>query len=192
MDVFGDLKLDFTSEEDICNLKSKVKSCIKEKCQRQVDITSTKVQSENENGGSCLWDRLQETKLDKALEEIIEKEKTATGARSLQDDNKKTEKAAVEEHRNRAVERLGETKKRNAEKQDEKAQTAKKGRRSTLEVVQFLKEKSERESVLRKEDLELRRKELSQKEDMMKMLAQQQQQTQIMLCLLAKSQNKNS
>ena len=70
---------------------------------------------------------------------------------------------------------------------------AKKGRRSTSEVVQFLKEKSERESVLRKEDLELRRKELSQKEDMMKMLAQQQQQqTQLMLCLLAKGQNKNS
>ena len=60
----------------------------------------------------------QETKLDKALEEIIEKEKAATDARSLQDDNKKTEKAAAEEHRNRAVERLGETK--NAEKQDEK------------------------------------------------------------------------
>ena len=136
----------------------------------------------------------QETKLDKALEEIIEKEKAATDARSLQDDNKKTEKAAAEEHRNRAVERLGETKKRNAEKQDEKAQTAKKGRGSTSEVVQFLKEKSERESVLRKEDLELRRKELSQKEDMMKMLAQQQQQqqTQLMLCLLAKGQNKNS
>ena len=136
----------------------------------------------------------QETKLDKALEEIIEKEKAATDARSLQDDNKKTEKAAAaEEYRNQAVERLGKTRKRNAEKQDEKAQTAKKGRRSTSEVVQFLKEKSERESVLRKEDLELRRKELSQKEDMMKMLAQQQQQqTQLMLCLLAKGQNKNS
>ena len=78
----------------------------------------------------------QETKLDKALEEIIEKEKAATDARSLQDDNKKTEKAAAKEHRNRAVERLGETK--NAEKQDEKVQTAKKGRRSTSEVVQFL------------------------------------------------------
>ena len=47
--------------------------------------------------------------------------------------------------------------------------------------------------MLRKEDLELRQKELSQKEDMMKMLAQQQQQqTQLMLCLLAKGQNKNS
>ena len=48
--------------------------------------------------------------------------------------------------------------------------------------------------MLRKEDLELRRKELSQKEDMMKMLAQQQQQqqTQLMLCSLAKGQNKNS
>ena len=116
----------------------------------------------------------EETKLDKALEEIIEKEKAANDARGLQDDNKKAEKAATEEQRNRAVERLGETKKRNAEKQDEQAQTARKGRRSTSEAVQFLKEKSERESVLRKEDLELRRKELSQEEDMKKMLAQRQ------------------
>ena len=61
----------------------------------------------------------EETKLDKALEEIIEKEKAANDARGLQDDNKKAEKAATEEQRNRAVERLGETKKRNAEKQDE-------------------------------------------------------------------------
>ena len=36
--------------------------------------------------------------------------------------------------------------------------------------------------MLRKEDLELRRKEPSQKEDMTKMLAQQQQQTQLILC----------
>ena len=35
----------------------------------------------------------QETKLEKVLEEIIEKEKAATDARSPQDDNKKTEKA---------------------------------------------------------------------------------------------------
>ena len=96
----------------------------------------------------------EETKLDKALEEIIEKEKAATDVRSLQDDNKKAEKAVAEEHRGWAVERLGETKKRNVGKQDEQAQTAKKGRRSTSEVVQFLKEKSERESVLRKEHLE--------------------------------------
>ena len=89
-------------------------------------------------------------------------------ARSLQDDNKNAERAAAEKHRKRAVGRLSETKKRNAEKRDEKAQTAKKERRSASEVVQFLKEKSERESVQRKEDLELRRRELSQKEDMMK------------------------
>ena len=34
----------------------------------------------------------QETKLHKVLEEIREKEKAATDARSLEDDNKKTEK----------------------------------------------------------------------------------------------------
>ena len=70
----------------------------------------------------------------------------------MQDDNKKAKKAAAEEHRNRAVERLGETKKRNAEKQDEQAKTAKKVKRSTSEEVKFLKEKSERESALRKEE----------------------------------------
>ena len=74
-------------------------------------------------------------------------------------------------YRNRAVEHLGETRERNVGKLDEQAQTAKKGKRSMSEEVEFLKEKSERESVLRKEDLELRRKELSQKEDMMKILA---------------------
>ena len=74
-------------------------------------------------------------------------------------------------YRNRAVEHLGQTKERNVGKQDEQAQTAKKGKRSTSEEVELLKEKSERESVQGKEDLELRRKELSQKEDMMKMLA---------------------
>ena len=87
----------------------------------------------------------EETNLDKALEEIIEKEKAAMDARSLQDDDKNAAKAAAEEHRKRAVERLGETKKRIAEKQNEQAQTTKKGTRSTSEVVQC-----------RKEDLELR------------------------------------
>ena len=87
----------------------------------------TKVQSKIENGGSCLWRDCKETKLGKELKEIIEKETAARDARSqLQDDNnKKAENAAAEEHRNRAVERLRETKKRNAEKQDEQAQTAK-------------------------------------------------------------------
>ena len=36
---------------------------------------------------------------------------------------------------------MGETKKRNVGKQDEQAQTAKKGRRSTSEVVQFIERK---------------------------------------------------
>ena len=38
----------------------------------------------------------EETNLDKALEEIIRKEKAATDARSLQDDNKNAEKAVAE------------------------------------------------------------------------------------------------
>lgn len=102
----------------------------------------------------------EETNLDKALQEIIVKEKAAMDARSLQDDNKNAEKAPAEEHRKRAVERLGETK------------TSPDGKeRKKIDVGRGAM--SERESVLRKEDLELRQRELSLKEDMMKMLSQQ-------------------
>ena len=82
----------------------------------------------------------------------------------MQDGNMKAENAAVEEHRNRTVERLGETKKRNAEKQDEQAQTAKEEDRH-WKWWNFWK-KSEKESAPRKEEWVIWSwDEKSQKED---------------------------
>ena len=126
---------------------------------------------------------------------FIENKKAAMGARSLQDDNK-LRKLKRQQRRSTATEplsvwvRAGKGRLRN---KTNKPRRRGKGRRSPSEVVQFLKEKSERVSMLGKEDLQLRRGELSQKEYMMKILAQQQQeQNQLMLCLLANGQNKNS
>ena len=137
----------------------------------------------------------QETKLDKALEEIIEKEKAATGARSLQDDSKKTEKAAAEEHRTKRLSVWVKPRKGMLRNKTKKPRRQRKEEDLRRKWCNFWK-KSQKERVCWERRIWSwdARKELSQKEDMMKMLAQQQQQqqTQLMLCLLAKGQNKNS
>lgn len=71
-------------------------------CQRQADISSTKVQSENKNGGGCLWERQWRNK---SKHNVRRNHREREGGHSLQDDNKKAEKAAEEEHRNQDMER---------------------------------------------------------------------------------------
>lgn len=144
-------------------------------------------QEENASGIAC-----EETEVDQALEEIIDKEKLADEKSSEAKKKEKEEKAAAEEHRQSAMERLGQTKRRNADSETDGAQ-AKKSRRSSSDVVEYLREKYERESDQRKEEMELRKmeqqasKELQQQQnDMMRLfMQQQQQQTQILLSLLS-------
>ena len=80
------------------------------------------------------------------------------------------------------MERLGQTKKRNAEGGCD-ATHRKKSRRSSSDVVEYLREKHERESEQRKEELEIRKREQQasvelqkQQHDMMRLFMQQQQQ----------------
>ena len=144
-------------------------------------------QEENASGIDC-----EETELDQALEEIIDKEKLADEKSSEAKKKEKEEKSAAEEHRQSAMERLGQTKKRNADSETDGAQ-AKKTRRSSSDVVEYLREKHERESDQRKEEMELRKMEQQasvelqkQQNDMMKLfMQQQQQQTQMLLTLLS-------
>ena len=144
-------------------------------------------QEENASGIAC-----EETELDQALEEIIDKEKLADEKSSEAKKKEKEEKAAAEEHRQSAMERLGQTKRRNADSETDGAQ-AKKSRRSSSDVVEYLREKYERESDQRKEEMELRKMEQQasvelqqQQNDMMRLfMQQQQQQTQILLSLLS-------
>ena len=139
-------------------------------------------QEENASGIAC-----EETELDQALEEIIDKEKLADEKSSEAKKKEKEEKAAAEEHRQSAMERLGQTKRRNADSETDGAQAKK------SDVVEYLREKYQRESDQRKEEMELRKMEQQasvelqqQQNDMMRLfMQQQQQQTQILLSLLS-------
>ena len=143
-------------------------------------------EEENASGISC-----EESELDQALEEIVEKEKLAGEKSSETKSKEKEEKTAAEEHRKMAMERLSQTKKRKAENETSGSH-AKKSRRSSSDIVEYLKQKHERESDQRKEEVELRKKELEasvehqkQQNDMMKkFMEQQHQQTQMLLSLL--------
>ena len=152
-------------------------------------------QEEAASGVEC-----EETELDQALGEISEKEKMAEELKELSSDKKKAEKAAAEEHRQQACERLGETKKRSGSNEtDASASTkSKKSRRSTSDTVEYLKEKTKQESEWKKQELELRAKEQEANRDLQKqqmemmkaLIQQQQQQSQMLMAMLAqKKQN---
>ena len=101
-----------------------------------------------------------------AVAEIIEKERAADLERKENSNalTKKYEndKASVEEVRLKAMEPLGQTKKRSAD--SECAEVAPpKSRRNASEAVQYLKEKFAQENEIRKEELEVRKKEQSVK-----------------------------
>ena len=107
----------------------------------------------------------EETELEMPLSEIIEKEQAADLERKENTNTltKKNEndKASAEESRLKALERLGQTKKRNADSCDEVIKP--KSRRSTTEAVQILKEKFEKEKEFWKEEMKLRKKEQENK-----------------------------
>ena len=64
-------------------------------------------EEENASGISC-----EESELDQALEEIIDKEKLADEKSSKAKNKKKEQKTAAEEHREAAMKRLSQTKKK--------------------------------------------------------------------------------
>ena len=101
----------------------------------------------------------EETELEMALSEIIEKEQAADLERKENTNTltKKNEndKVSAEESRLKALERLGQTKKTNADSYDEAIKP--KSGRSTTEAVQILKEKFENEKEFRKEEMEGRK-----------------------------------
>ena len=86
-------------------------------------------QEENASGIAC-----EETELDQALKEIIDKEKLSNEKGSEAKKKEKEEKAAAEELRKTARERLGHTQKRNSEGESDRAQ-AKKSRRRSFDAV---------------------------------------------------------
>ena len=113
------------------------------------------------------------------------------------------DKTAAEDMSKQALERMGQTAKRKKEGDDSEA-PKKKGRRSTADAVEYLKERAAKEIALKEQELELRKKE---QENMMEkekeknqnqenlistMLQQQQQQQQQMIMAMINQQQQQS
>ena len=112
------------------------------------------------------------SELDDLLEEILEKEKAAKEKLDNDDDHKKksleNDKAAAEDMRKRALERVGQTTKRKGKGGETDAEPSKrKSRKSTGEAVEYLKERASAEIQLRERELEMKKNEqesMSQRE----------------------------
>ena len=151
--------------------------------------------------------------VEKALEEILEKE--ADAENTLATGKKRVDNAKAVEMRNRAMESMRTTQKRNQGDEDKDAENAhkpKKTRRSGGDTLTYLREKNDMVQKWKAEEMELHKQRLeveSRKQDefqkqqqaMMQMMAQQQQQfqmfatmqqqqTQVILKLLEKQTNK--
>ena len=148
------------------------------------------------------------SELDNLLEEILEKEKAAKEKLENDGEDKKkslaNEKAAAEDMRKRALERVGQTAKRKGKEEGLEAEKSKrKSRKSTGEAVEYLKERASKEIQLREQELELRKKEhdsmsqwereKNEQQDKMlsSMLKQQEQQQQMMMMLLNQQQQQS-
>ena len=134
----------------------------------------------------------EETQIDAAVEEILDKEKAADIKRNEQagtlTKKHQSEKASAEEVRRQAMEPLGKTQKRNADSEEEKPSERMK-RRSTG-AVEYLKEKFELESKLRKDEMEFKKSEqqmLMDQKSQLEMTKMVQQQNQSLIALLEKA-----
>ncbi|XP_068704696.1 putative uncharacterized protein DDB_G0274435 [Montipora foliosa] len=135
----------------------------------------------------------EETELDRALEEINDKEQASESSRKEGSSAQvKKDKEAAEEQRLKAVERLGQTTKRQVEA-DGKEMKPKKGR-SGSETLGYLRDKFQSESQYKKEKLALRVKEQesrdAQQKIMVELQRQMKQQQNELLNIMQKQQAK--
>lgn len=115
------------------------------------------------------------------IEELSEKEETATIETASAVMNGRQDKEAAEDARKKALERLGETKKRKRDTGvDEKKE--RKTRRSVGNAVEFLREKAQEELALRRQDQQLQQQsqqqQLLQQQQMMQLVQTQNEQMQ--------------
>lgn len=175
-EIWGEIALSLNS---ISSSKFKVsKRSVRDRLTLLLAKYKEKMRKEEQGSGIACDD---ETEIEIALSEIKEKEQAADLERKENSNalTKKNEndKASAEESRLKAMERLGQTRKRNADTSCDEV-TKPKSRRSTAEAVQILKEKFENEREIRKEEIELKKKEQENKAAQHQMLIDQQRQNQ--------------
>ena len=139
-----------------------------------------KAKNREEERASGISPELQE--IDTLLEELCEKAEEAKNRPSVGDkrQNAQREKAQAEEMRLKAMETMGQTKKRD-EKSDGVNPTKKK-RKSTGDAIGYLEKKAEQEMALRREEMEMRKQEeqrssqqTTMQQGMLRMIQQQQE-----------------
>lgn len=161
-----------------------------------------KLKSEEKASGITV----ESSELDCALEEILEKEKAAKEKLESEDEIKKkaveNEKAAAEDMRKQALERMGETAKRKKGDGDSNEVSKKKSRRSTADAIEYLKERADKETVLKEQELELKKKEQENmmekekeknkhQEELVATMVKQQQQQQMMMMMINQQQQQS-
>ncbi|CAH3123504.1 unnamed protein product, partial [Porites lobata] len=93
--------------------------------------------------------------VEKALEEIAEKEVAAED--TVENDKKKLDNAKAVEMRNRALESLGKTQKRQRNEDEENAKPKQKSRRSGGDTIAYLREKNVLVQKWKEEELQLQK-----------------------------------
>ena len=139
------------------------------------------------------------SEFDAAIEEICEKAEAAEREQQMISEGKKAnaekEKKQAEDMRAKALEKVGETRKRvvGDDVSEEPEKKEKRTRRSGAETIVYLKEKSEKEFKIRQEELELRKQEqcaqVKRQEEMTQQLIHQQEQQQTMFANLQQQQH---
>lgn len=139
------------------------------------------------------------SEFDAAIEEICEKADAAEREQQMISEGKKAnaekEKKQAEDMRAKALEKVGETRKRvvGDDVSEEPQKKEKRTRRSGAETIVYLKEKSEKEFKIRQEELELRKQEqcaqVKRQEEMTQQLIHQQEQQQTMFANLQQQQH---
>ena len=101
------------------------------------------------------------------LEELVEKDNCIVVNEAS---SQKEDKYKADDMRMKALERLSQTKRRNASPKDCLDDKPKRTRRSTEPLVEFLQEKAKSDRELRQQELEFRREEQAKSQNMMSVL----------------------
>ena len=130
----------------------------------------------------------QHTELDTAIEQIIAMEESSdTEQQEMNDENRgkvEADRKKAEDMRQKALETMGKTHKRNSE-EGSTCTRAKKSRKNGTGALEYLKERAQQDQALKQEELELKKQEnerlqniQTQQIQMFKVMMDQQQQVQ--------------
>lgn len=191
----------WSSIADTLNCSQEPKFRVMQRSVRErFNLIQTKYKARNNKDEKSSGTSAEITELDELIEEITEKERAAEENKGSDESMRKleTDRAKAEEARKKAMERVSQTNRRLSEEGEDWTNN-KRRRRSGNDTIEFLRERSQTERVLREKELELKKIQVEeqakaaqqtqkQMSDMMQLMQQQQQQMQAMQTMLLQQQ----